>query len=256
MMDKTNWKNLIKSYDQKWDVVIPGDQASTIRFCVDHFVEIANESILDHNYFAVALSGGKTPKAIYQALVDRKNSTRIDWTKVLLFWSDEREVPPNDPNSNYYLAMEAGFRSLPIPLENIFRMQAEEEIERNALVYENLILTKIPLKRFDLVILGVGEDGHTASLFPKTHGLHAPQRLVIANFIPQINAWRMTLTFECINQAQHIAIYVLGKSKAQIVKRVLSSPSQPDLFPIQAVGTPVCKALWIVDEVASQELNL
>jgi 6-phosphogluconolactonase len=113
----------------------------------------------------------------------------------------------------------------------------------------------LPNGVFDLVMLGMGEDGHTASLFPKTHGLHAEDRFVIANFIPQKNVWRMSLTFECINAARNIVIYVLGKSKASMVKQVLSGPYQPDDLPIQRVGTREHKALWVFDNAAAENLN-
>ena len=103
-------------------------------------------------------------------------------------------------------------------------------------------------------MLGMGEDGHTASLFPRTHGLHSQDRWVVANYIPEKHTWRMTLTFECINAAKHISIYVLGKSKSSMVKRVLSNPYEPDELPIQRIGIPEHKALWILDQDASKEL--
>jgi 6-phosphogluconolactonase len=129
-------------------------------------------------------------------------------------------------------------------------MKAEAEIESHALEYEQLIRSKLNDAQFDLILLGMGDDGHTASLFPKTHGLHAESRLVIANFVPKLNTWRMSFTFECINNAHNITITVLGKEKREVVKRVLSEPYTPDLLPSQAVGTPEHKALWILDNEA------
>lgn len=254
-MLRSQWQQLLKAYDVRWDLFVPGDYQATLAFCIASFIEIANESIADHGYFAVALSGGSTPKAIYQGLAQPDNRTKINWSKVLLFWSDERCVPKTHPDSNYRMAMEAGFASLPIPKENIFPIETEGDLEKNARDYEHIIREKISLKTFDLVMLGMGDDGHTASLFPKTHGLHAQNRLVIPNFLPDKEIWRMTLTYECINAARNIIIYVMGKNKAEMLKRVLLGPFEPDLLPIQKVGTPEHKALWLADDEAASTFN-
>lgn len=244
--------SIIQSFDERRDIVVPGEALETIQFCTNQFVEIAEKSISARGRFSVALSGGSTPKAIYESL-KKSYASKIDWNKVWLFWSDERPVPPEHPDNNYRMAMDAGFKTLPIPPDQIFRMQAEIHIRKNALAYEKLIQNKIA-GIFDLVLLGIGEDGHTASLFPKTHGLHARQRLVVANFIPEMETWRMTLTFDCINKAQNISIYVFGKKKAPILKKVLLGPYTPDLFPLQAIGTSMHKALYIADKPAATEL--
>ena len=252
--------SIIQSFDERRDIVVPGEASQTIQFCIEHFVEIAQKSISARGRFSVALSGGSTPKAVYEGLTENTENAQktyastIDWTKVWLFWSDERAVPPEHSDNNYRMAMEAGFKTLPIPSDQIFRMQAETHIRKNALAYEKLIQDKIA-GVFDLVLLGIGEDGHTASLFPKTHGLHAEPRLVVANFIPEMETWRMTLTFDCINKAQHISIYALSQKKAPILKKVLLGPYTPDLLPIQAVGTSTHKALYIVDKPAAAELT-
>jgi len=252
-----HWKKLIDSFDDRRDIVIPGNNQETLVYCVEHFISLAQAAIKDHGFFAVALSGGNTPNAIYQSLANPFNRERINWKNVLLFWGDERNISPDSPESNYHMAMEAGLGSLPIDPKHIFRMPAEKkDIEAAALEYEQTIRQNIPLASFDLVMLGMGEDGHTASLFPKTHGLHVDDdRIVIANFIPQKNVWRMTLTYECINVAQHIAIYILGANKAGMLKHVLTSPYDPDTLPVQRVGTRMHKALWIVDNDAAAELR-
>lgn len=248
------WINQIETYDERRDIIIPGDQKATIHFCVNHFLSVGNDAIDTHGFYAVALSGGSTPKAIFNELSKQSYRDQIDWSKVLLFWSDERAVPPSHPESNFLMAMEAGFNRIPIPPAQIFRMEAEEDIETNARRYEELIKKHIPSCSFDLVMLGMGDDGHTASLFPKTHGLEAPDKLVIANYIPQKDTWRMSLTFSCINAAQNICITVLGKSKGAMVKKVLTDQYQPELLPIQEVGTPTHKALWILDNDAALAL--
>jgi 6-phosphogluconolactonase len=254
-MNQNNAQNPIFSYDDRRDLAIPGDLPAALKFCADHFISCAEKAIADHGYFAVALAGGSTPKAVYQKLTDKAYADKIDWSKVKLFWSDERAVPPSHPDSNYRMAMEAAFSKLPIPPAQIYRMKAEDDIELGALEYENLIKNSLKEARFDLVLLGIGEDGHTASLFPQTHALHVENRLVVANFVPKLNTWRMTLTFDSLNAAHHRVLYVLGKSKASIVKTVLNGAYQPDLYPVQRVGMRSHKALWVLDAEAGALLK-
>lgn len=246
--------HLIQGYDERRDIAIPGDRAATIQFCIAHFQKLAANAIAKHGYFAVALSGGSTPKAIFEGLTSPENLPKMDWEKFLVFWSDERAVPLDNPDSNYHMAMEAGLIKAPIPVENIFPMETLGDIEANAKAYEQLIKDNVPNQRFDLIMLGMGDDGHTASLFPKTHGLHTTDRLVIANYIPQKTTWRMTFTYDCINEGSNIAIYLMGGNKAPMLKKVLEGPYDPDEYPVQKVGTPSNKALWIVDSDAAREL--
>ncbi len=238
------------SWDERRNLMIPGNEAETLDYCVGHWIDCAQAAITDHGYFAVALSGGNTPRAIFQKLT--RQHDRLDWSKVLLFWSDERAVSPDNPDSNFYMAMEAGFKQLLIPAENIHRMQAETSIEAHAQAYESLIRRKIPSLAFDLIMLGMGDDGHTASLFPHTQGLHETHKLVIANEIPQKQCWRMTFTFPLINQAQQTCFYVLGANKQEMIKTVLMGPYLPEEHPCQRIGTPHHKALWILDEGAAK----
>lgn len=250
---ESSWKKKINSYDKRRDIIIPGDAEETIRFSVTQFLDKGREAIRERGLFCVALSGGSTPNAIYQELTKPSYQSALDWSKVLCFWSDERSVPPNDLASNYHTAMQAGLAKLPLKDDNIFRMHAETDIEENALAYETLIRQKVPSLHFDLMMLGMGEDGHTASLFPCTHGLHTRDRLVTANYVPQMHTWRMTMTFECIHMARTICIYALGSKKANMVSRVLLGPYDPDQFPVQRIGTPLHKALWILDTLSSEQ---
>jgi 6-phosphogluconolactonase len=240
-----------RSWNEKWDLIIPGDKETTIDVCARHFVAVCRQSIQEHGNFFAALSGGSTPKALFEKISQPPYKEQIVWENLWLLWSDERSVPPDDAESNYRTAMEAGLGKMPIPKDQIFRMKAEEQIEENALEYENLLKNLLKGRPLDLVMLGMGEDGHTASLFPQTEGLKAEGRLVIANYVPQKNTWRMTLTYEAINAAQNIAIYVLGASKKEMVKEVLTGEENFDRYPIQKIGTMGKKALWILDEEAS-----
>ena len=244
------WEKEVQAYDDRREIVIPGNKEETITYATEQFIEVANEAIAAHDYFAVALSGGSTPKAIFQSLSSDRYKDQIDWSKVLLFWSDERAVPADHPDSNYRMAMDAGLSKLPIKPDHIFRMKGEGDVEENALEYEKLIQSILPNGIFDLVMLGMGDDGHTASLFPKTHALHSDGRLAVANFLPEKEVWRLTLTYSAINSAREVFIYVLGEGKAEILERVLSEPYDPDNFPIQRVGTPKQKALFIADTSA------
>ncbi len=248
-----DWKNKIESFDLRRDIIIPGNFEETIKFCAHQFLELARDAIKKKGAFTVALSGGKTPNAIFQEIGKINHLQSIDWSKVLCFWSDERAVPPTDSQSNYFNAMESGLSKLPLVQENIFRMKAESDIEDNALAYEKLIREKVPSLEFDLMMLGMGEDGHTASLFPRTHALHTNDRLVVANYVPQKHTWRMTLTYECINRAKNICIYALGVEKAATVAKIFLSAYDPDNLPIQKIGTPSHKACWMLDTQASDQ---
>jgi len=253
MKTDLSWKQQIKPVDSRRDIAILGSQDETVRFCVKHFIAVANESINDHGSFYVALSGGSTPKVIFQQLAQPEYRHEVDWSKVMLFWSDERSVPPTDLDSNYRMAMDAGFSSLPVLPEHIFRLHGELDPQKAADEYNDLIQERIPNQQFDLVMLGMGGDGHTASLFPGTDGLKVENRFIIANYVPQKDAWRLSFTFKLINQARHIAFYAMGGGKAEMLKRVLSKPESPPL-PSQNVGTEKTKALWIVDREASAQL--
>lgn len=244
-------KPTIQNLDERRNLAVVGTTEETIQYCVEQFIELGRQAIKDHNFFAVALSGGSTPNAIYRQLSQAPYRDQLDWTKVLCFWSDERAVYPDNNESNYHNAMEAGLGKLPLLPDHIFRMEAEKDIEENAAAYDALIRLVLPSQCFDLMMLGLGEDGHTASLFPKTHALHTDNRLVVANYVPQKKVWRMSMTFECINNAKQINIYALGKNKAEIVQKTLSGPYDPDNYPVQAVGKPGHKALWILDKDAA-----
>ena len=249
-----DWKKYTQSYDDRRDLIVLNNGKEAILFCTKQFIQIAKKSIADHHSFTVALSGGTTPNAIFTELSKEIYQYELDWNKVFLFWSDERSVPPNHPESNYHMAMQAGLSKLPIPKEHVFRMNAENDIEKNALQYEKNILSIIPSGQFDLVMLGMGEDGHTASLFPFTKGLETKDHLVIANYVPQKETWRMSLTYNCIQSAKHIFIYVMGKNKAEMVAKALKGPFTPNSIPIQQIGTDNSKAVWILDKDASEAI--
>jgi len=243
------------SKEQIWDerrtLAVPGDEKATLTYSAEHWIFLAKKAIEQKGSFFAALSGGSTPKAIY-TLLATTYSSQIDWTKVHLFWSDERCVPPTDPENNYYMAMEAGIKALSIPASHIHRMHAEKDIEKHATLYEAEIRKTLGSSSFDLIMLGMGEDGHTASLFPSTEALKVADKLIVANTVPSKKCTRMTMTFPCINSAQNIVIYVIGAAKASMLKRALSKGEE---LPVQRVGTKKHKALWIADESAASSLD-
>ena len=240
--------------DNRRTLMLPGNAAQTLAFAVKDWIDKAKAAIDNHGYFAVALSGGSTPKKIFKEL-STKHTSSIDWGKVYLFWSDERSVLPTSEESNFHMAMiEGGLSALLIKPENIFRMEAEKELEANAHAYEQKIKQKLEGRGFDLIMLGMGDDGHTASLFPRTEGVKKKGALVVPNYVPQKETWRMSFTYELINNASSICLYVLGENKAAILHKVLFSPLDINTYPSQGVGSMSHKATWIIDEDASQNI--
>ena len=250
------------AFDDHRVVVRPGGSAETLKYCVEQWLSIGELAIAERGVFCVALSGGSTPKAIFQLLSSEEYRGRLDWARVLFFWGDERAVPLDHGDSNYRMAMTAGLGTLPgvetgvnvFPMETVGAL-AEEPAEHGRLAaerYQALLLEKVPGGRgqLDLVMLGVGEDGHTASLFPHTKALRPADSsaLVLFNEVPQLSTWRMTLTYEAINRARHAIFYVLGSAKAPIIEKLFSKgPVDLDQFPSQAVGTPANPAQWMLD---------
>lgn len=245
----------IQSFDERRDIIVLDSFEEAITFSANQFIEIAQKAINKKGKFFVALSGGNTPKAIYKKLSEPFYKEKIDWDSVHLFWSDERFVSHIHPESNFLMAFEAGLSSLPLNANNVHPIPTEGDPETCAKKYEELILKIIPDGKFDLIMLGMGDDGHTASLFPETHGLHPTEKLVISNFIPKKETWRITFSFTCINQAFNTSIYVLGKGKSNMVYQALYGNYAPDLIPIQSVGTLEHKALWILDQESSEKIK-
>lgn len=243
------------SIDARRRLVVPGHKEKTITFMTEHWVALAQQAITEKGAFYVALSGGSTPKAIFEKLKNDYASA-IDWNQVHLFFSDERAASPDDPDSNYHMAMTHGFASLNLLKSQIHRMVAEKELEKHALEYEELIKKIVPNCQFDLVMLGMGEDGHTASLFPQSQGLHVENRLVIANYIPSKKCHRMTMTFPCINRSKQTVFYVLGASKSEMVKKVLTPHFTHQDFPATLVGSEAYPALWILDHEATKDFKI
>jgi 6-phosphogluconolactonase len=179
----------------------------------------------------------------------------VDWARVHVFWGDERCVPPDHPESNYRLAREALLDHVPLPPANVHRIPTEQEPVQAAADYEQTLRRFFgpgSVPRFDLVLLGLGTDGHTASLFPGTPAVHEYERWVVAHYVSSLPAWRVTLTPAVLNAADQVTFLVAGEEKAGALKQVLAGPYQPDVLPAQVVRPAGGSLLWLVDDAAAR----
>lgn len=235
--------------------IVPG-KAEIVHQAVEYFVRSAEEAIRKNGVFSVALSGGGTPEPVYLALAEPANRDRVDWGHVHLFWGDERHVPPTELQSNFRMVKEALLDRITIPAENVHRVPAELEARMAAFQYEEELRQFFdgdwPV--FDLILLGMGGDGHTASLFPQSAGLNENSRWFIANFAPSLDAWRLTLTAPAINAARLVLVLVAGESKAAPLNAVLNGPRDPDEMPIQMIEPAAGEMVWLVDLAAAGQL--
>jgi 6-phosphogluconolactonase len=225
----------------------------------------AVEAIRTTGRFVVALSGGSTPRRIYALLATEPHAARVDWPRVHVFWSDERCVPPASPESNYRMARESLLARVPVPDANIHRVRGESDPVEAAAAYERELRRAFsaPLgpppdsagRRFDLVLLGLGGDGHTASLFPGTDALQETTRWVVAHYVAALSTWRITLTPLVINAASHVAFIVSGAEKAAILARVIEGPLRPGDLPAQLVAPRDGRLRWLVDAAAARNLS-
>ena len=209
----------------------------------------------------VAVSGGSTPKAMFELLADASAPflSAIPWAQLQLFWVDERCVPPTDKESNFLMTKTAMLDRVPLPAENVHRMEGELDPEEAASRYEAEIRNAFRLEgaetpTFDLVLLGLGPDGHTASLFPHTAGLDEMSGIVIANHVPQKDVWRITLTWPVITQGREVAFLIEGAEKAGMVRTVFAGTYDPEMLPAQLIRPASGKLTLLLDSAAAAEL--
>lgn len=239
------------------DVLVQSGPAALARAVAEHFTTLAGEAIAGRGRFAVALSGGSTPRAAYALLAADEFAGRVDWPRVHVFWGDERCVPPDHSDSNYRLARETLLDHVPIPAGNVHRIRGEEEPVAAAAAYERDLRaffagnSRGAVPRFDLVLLGLGDDGHTASLFPGTAAIHERTHWVVAHHVDKLGSWRVTLTPIVINAAAQVTFVVSGAGKAGSLHQVRAGPYQPDALPAQIVQPTAGRLLWLVDATAA-----
>ena len=219
------------------------------------FLDTANRAVEKLDHFVVALAGGSTPRLLYQRLTESPYRERVPWDKTFFVFGDERCVGPDDESSNYRMAKETLFDPLEIPAHRVLRMKGEESpadaARRYAVRLGDLFLTR-PAPSFDLVLLGIGTDGHTASLFPGTEALDETERWVVANHVPALDSWRLTLTFPILNKAKRVIFLATGESKARIIAEAFGGVEHAEPYPCERVAPLHVRREALVDfEAAS-----
>ena len=231
---------------------IPASKEELARAAAEHFARKSREAVAQKGSFTVALSGGSTPKALYELLADQYGD-QIPWPNIHFYWSDERHVPPDHAESNYRIANEAMLSRVPVSPANVHRIISENPAADAARDYENTIVKQIGgHPRLDLILLGLGTDGHTASIFPGSEVLNETERLVAATWVEKLNTFRITMTLPLLNNGASVVFLVSGAEKAQIVKEVLEGPEK---YPAQAVKPHNGELIWMLDQDAAKDLS-
>jgi 6-phosphogluconolactonase len=242
----------------KVEYFVEADAAALAARAARHFVELAEQAVAARGRAHIAISGGSTPKAAFQLLADASQPlrARMPWDKLELYWVDERCVPPDHPDSNYRMTREAMLAHVPLPATQVHRMEGELEPEAAAARYESELRNGFRLEgaetpRFDVIALGMGPDGHTASLFPHTAALHEMSRLAVANHVENKDAWRITLTWPVINQGASVFFLIGGADKAQVLKEVMRGPRDPERLPSQLIAPAGGILTLLLDKAAA-----
>jgi 6-phosphogluconolactonase len=238
------------------------DAEAVSRAAATEFVRCAREAVATRGRFTVALSGGSTPKRLYQLLAEAPFRDEVDWGKIEFFWGDERSVPPDHNDSNYHTAHEAMLRKLPVPPGHVHRMEAERtDRDVAARDYEGTLARVFnvpaggPPPALDVILLGMGPDGHTASLFPHTTALKEKARWVVVNYVPKFATDRVTFTVPVLNKAREVLFLIAGTDKADPVHQVLEGAPNSDLYPSQLVKPGEGSLVFFVDRAAAAKLS-
>src|SRR5882672_6657284 len=240
------------------DLAVLPNAAALADAAAGHFVAASGDAITARGQFVVALSGGSTPRDTYRRLGTEALVARVMWSRVQVLWGDERCVPPDHIESNYRMARETLLDRVPVPAANVHRVHGEDDPAKAAEAYETTLrgLLRTPAgSRIDLVLLGLGEDGHTASLFPGGAAVHERTRWVMAARASAASLWRITLTPAVINAAAEVLFLVSGGAKARILRRVLEGPRRPEELPAQAIAPANGRVRWCVDAAAAADLT-
>jgi 6-phosphogluconolactonase len=245
------------------EIRILADGAAIARRAAQEFVQAAADAVRTRGSFNVALAGGSTPKALYSLLVnDPALRSQVPWDKMHLLFGDERHVPPDHPDSNFRMATETMISKAPVKPEQVTRIKGEyPDAGQAALEYEKALREYFKLKdgeypRFDLVLVGMGNEGHTLSLFPGTKALHADGRIAVRNWVGKLYAERITLTAPAASNAARVIFMVTGADKAPALKGVLEGPFEPEQLPAQLLQPKNGKLLWVVDTAAGSMLSV
>lgn len=232
--------------------------ADLFQAAAEEFIRLGNEAVAARGRFSVALSGGSTPKSLYSLLA--ANYSDFDWHHTHLFFGDERHVPPDHADSNYRMVNEALLAKIKMPAANVYRVKGENPSAAEAAAdYEKQLQKFFGLKsgqfpRFDLIFLGMGPDGHTASLFPDSEGLKERKRLVISNWVEKFKTDRVTFTFPVLNNAAEVMFMTSGPDKAEMLHKILEGQFTPP-YPSQQIEPTDGKLVWMVDQPAASKLK-
>ena len=239
------------------DVIVTPDAGSLFQAAAEMVSQAAASAIAERGRFTIALSGGSTPKALYELLATDAWRNRIDWSRTHFFWGDERWVPSADKQSNYRMTNEALLSKVPVPAANVHRIDTDSGTPEGAAEkYEEDIRAFFGASpRFDLNLLGIGTNGHTASLFPHRPTLHERDRLVVADYIPEVEMNRITFTVPLINDSRTILFLASGKDKASVLAEVLRGPHDPGRLPSQLIAATDGKLIWLTDTAAAAAIE-
>ncbi|HEX7955298.1 MAG TPA: 6-phosphogluconolactonase [Pyrinomonadaceae bacterium] len=239
-------------------VGVYADAEGVARAAAQTFAHLAREAVAERGAFSVALSGGATPRRVHEILAGEEYRASVPWPDVHVFFGDERAVPADHAESNYRMASETLLSRVPIPAENVHRIEGLGDAAANASDYESVMrgfFGDADRPRFDLVFLGMGDDGHTASLFPHTSALAEARAWVAANWVEKLGAWRITLTAPAINAARRVIFLVTGAPKAERLREVLAGERDPSRLPAQLIRPRDGALSWYVDAAAAARLE-
>lgn len=238
------------------ELAVYPDSARLMQAAADQIVGAAAAAVAARGRFSLALAGGSTPAPLYRLLAAAPYAAQVDWRAVYVFWGDERCVPPQHADSNYRMARETLLSRVPIPEQHICRIHGEDDPAQAALAYERALYAHFGgPPRLDLALLGMGADGHTASLFPHTPALTERARLAVAVYAAQRGSWRVTLTYPALNAAEQALFLVSGADKADTLRAVLEGPRRPLELPAQGVRPDAGRLLWLADAAAAALLR-
>ncbi len=240
------------------DIHVFKSQEELLSSLAEYFIKIGNAAIAEKGAFDVSLVGGNSPKKLYALLTAEKFKTQIDWKKINFFFGDERYVPANDPQYNALMVENILFEPMHISESQIFRIDTSLSPYESAKNYNEVIAAHFKNKtvRFDLILLGLGDNAHTASLFPFTEVLTETSASVKSVFVKELNSYRITMTAPMINQAKHIAFLVFGEDKAEAVDQILNAARDIQIYPAQLIKPSNGKLDWFLDEAAAKKLKV
>lgn len=242
------------------EILVGADIEETVRIAAGQFAALARKVAAESGIVNAALSGGSTPRHLFQLLAAEPFAGLLPWNCMRFFWGDERNVPPGDTQSNYSMARELLLSQVPVPPAHIHRIPTGDGTAIEAAdLYERTLRENLPvahgLPRLDYTLLGLGANGHTASLFPHRPTLHECQRLVVADHVDEVNSWRVTLTAPVLNNAAQITFLVIGEDKASVVEQVIEGPRNPEATPAQLIAPADGTLTWILDSAAASRLT-